>query len=167
MDNIRERIVEEFGNKLRMRVCGICIEEDRILLINHQSLNEGGDFWAPPGGGMEFGLSAEQNLEREFLEETGLKIKVEKFLFVHEYLSPPLHAIELIFQVKRTGGTIMIGLDPEMKAEEQIIKNVAFVPWEKVKSMSKGSFHQLFDLVDDIKDLMKLSGFFRFKNELN
>ena len=167
MDNIRDRIVEEFGNKLRIRVCGICLEEDRILLINHQSLNEGGDFWAPPGGGMEFGRSAEQNLEREFLEETGLNIKVEKFMFIHEYLSPPLHAIELIFLVKRIGGIIKIGSDPEMKADEQIIKNIAFCPWDKLNSMPKGSIHQLFDLADSLKGLMKLSGFFRFENELN
>lgn len=167
MDKIQERIVEEFGNKLRIRVCGICIEEDRILLINHHSLNKGGDFWAPPGGGMEFGFSSEENLEREFLEETGLKIEVEKFMFIHEYLSPPLHAIELIFKVERVGGTLKIGMDPEMKTEEQIIKNVAFIPWEKIKDMPKGSIHQLFDQVSDIMDLMNLNGFFRFKNELN
>ena len=59
MKDIHDRIVEAFGNKLRVRVCGICVDENKVLLINHHSLNEGGDFWAPPGGGMDFGKSAE------------------------------------------------------------------------------------------------------------
>ena len=71
-----------------------------MLLVNHHSLNKGNDFWAPPGGGMDFGQSAEENLQREFLEDTGLKVDVEKFLCIHEYLKAPLHAIELIFKVK-------------------------------------------------------------------
>ena len=82
MDKIQERIVEEFGNKLRIRVCGICIEEDRILLINHHSLNKGGDFWAPPGGGMEFGFSSEENLpaitnDPSLLEQLLLGYRIE------------------------------------------------------------------------------------------
>ena len=108
MNRIREKIVEQFGNKLRIRVCGLCIEDEEILLVNHHSLNKNGDFWGPPGGGMDFGQSAEENLKREFIEETGLNIEIERFLFVHEYLSPPLHAIELVFKVKRIDGTLKI-----------------------------------------------------------
>jgi len=165
MDKIRERIVEEFGNKLRVRVCGICIENGKILLVNHQSLNQGGDFWGPPGGGMDFGLSAEENLKREFLEETGLIIKVDKFLFVHEYLNPPLHAIELIFKVVRIGGKVKIGMDPEMKVHEQIIKNVSFLSFNEINKLEKGGIHQLFQNVSCIEDIEELKEYYIYKNE--
>ena len=118
MSDIKKRIVEHFGNRLRVRVCGICIEDQKVLLINHHSLNQNGDFWSPPGGGMDYSENAEECLKREFQEETGVEIEIEKFLFVHEYLSPPLHAIELFFLVKRISGEIELGYDPEMGIKE-------------------------------------------------
>jgi len=163
MNRIRERIVEQFGNKLRIRVCGLCIEGEKILLVNHHSLNKVGDFWAPPGGGMDFGQSSEDNLKREFLEETGLNIEIERFLFVHEYLSPPLHAIELVFNVKRTGGELKIGFDPELQADEQIIKDVRFIPFNKIMEFGKDNIHQMFINVHEISDIANLKGYFHWK----
>ena len=163
MNRIRERIVEQFGNKLRIRVCGLCIEDEEILLVNHHSLNKNGDFWGPPGGGMDFGQSAEENLKREFIEETGLNIEIERFLFVHEYLSPPLHAIELVFKVKRIDGTLKIGLDPELQKDEQIIKNVQFIPFNKIINLGKENIHQMFINVHEISDIANLNGYFHWK----
>lgn len=159
MEEIQKRIIEKFGNRLRIRVCGICIEQKAILLINHKSLNRNGDFWAPPGGGMDFGFSSEVNLKREFLEETGLEIEIEKFLFVHEYLQPPLHAIELVFMVKRVGGHVKVGFDPEMGNEEQIIKDVKFIPIFQLMNFEKGSLHQMFNN-NRLEELEDLKGYF-------
>jgi 8-oxo-dGTP diphosphatase len=164
MDNIRKKIINAFGNKLRVRVCGICIENDKILLVNHQSLNEGNDFWGPPGGGMDFGQSAEENLKREFLEETGLTVEVGKFLFVHEYLSPPLHAVEMIFEVTKLHGKLTTGSDPEMGKHEQIIKNVRFVPFSEIKENKKESIHQLFHNAKDITNIGELRGYYLYRN---
>ena len=160
MNRIRERIVEQFGNKLRIRVCGLCIEGEKILLINHHSLNISGNFWGPPGGGMDFGQSAEENLKREFLEETGLNVEIEKFLFVHEYLSPPLHAIELVFKVKRIDGNLNVGFDPELQIDEQIIKNVQFIAFNKIIDLGKDNIHQMFINVRNISDIDNLKGYF-------
>lgn len=101
MEDINNEIVSSFGNKLRIRVCGICIEENKILLVRHHSIGQSGILWAPPGGGMVYGETSEAALVREFVEETGLDIQVEHFLCVNEYLTPPLHAIELFFMVKK------------------------------------------------------------------
>ncbi len=160
MTNIQEKIVDKFGNRLRVRVCGICIENESILLVNHHSLVKKGDFWGPPGGGMDYGYSAEENLKREFSEETGLIIDIEKFLFVHEYLNPPLHAIELIFKVKRIGGSIRVGFDPELAESEQIIKNVRFMPFEEIDKLKAQNIHQMFLNVKDIPQLTDLNGYF-------
>jgi len=161
MNTNPDTIVEKFGNKLRVRVCGICIENDKILMVNHQYLNKGGDFWGPPGGGMDFGKSAEENLKREFLEETGLTIKIEKFLLVHEYLKPPLHAIELIFKVTPIGGNLIIGVDPEMEKSEQIISDVRYISMEEIKKLKKGIVHQLFNFIGDIKFFDSANGYFK------
>jgi len=70
-------------------------------MASHHSLGESGILWAPPGGGMDFGQSVEENLTREFREETGLKVEVKRFLFINEFLAVPLHAVELFFEVTR------------------------------------------------------------------
>ncbi|MDZ7606381.1 MAG: NUDIX hydrolase [Cyclobacteriaceae bacterium] len=149
MNALENKIIEMYGNKLRIRVCGVCIEKDAVLVVNHHSLNGGSDFWSPPGGGMEFGISAEENLKREIQEETGLIVEIEKFMWVHEYLAPPLHAIELFFCVRRTGGRLDVGYDPEMNKKNQIIKDVQFMPIAIVKSLPENQVHQaLIKLID-------------------
>jgi 8-oxo-dGTP diphosphatase len=119
-----------YGNQLRVRVCGICVQEDKILLINHSGMNESGEFWSPPGGGLQFGETIEDCLKREFLEETNTIISVGKFLKVNEFLEPPLHAIELFYEVKIVAGEMQVGFDPEM--EQQIIKEVKWLNFKEI-----------------------------------
>jgi len=92
-----------YGNRTRIRVCGLCIANGSILLVNHK-MGPSQIFWAPPGGGLEFGEDCRQCLQREFMEETGISIEVGELLFTTEFLSPPLHAVELFFEVRAAGG---------------------------------------------------------------
>ena len=73
-------IAKIYGNKVRIRVCGLCWQADSLLMVNHSSLTNG-DFWAFPGGGVEFGQTLDENLKREFMDETNLSIKTCSILF--------------------------------------------------------------------------------------
>ena len=157
MDN-REEIVRHFGNKLRVRVNGVLIEHDKLLMVKHQSLGSAGFLWNVPGGGMEFGQSAEEALQREFEEETGLRIEVCDFLFVHELLMQPLHAMELFFRVKRISGSVTRGTDPEMD-ERQIIDEVAFLSWFKIAALSASNKHNVFNKCNNLDDLLHMNGY--------
>src|SRR5262245_33334448 len=99
MDN---EITKIYGNRLRVRVCGLCWDGESILLVNHK-MTSGKDLWIPPGGGVEFGETLEMALKREFLEETGLEVTPTQFAFGCEFIMEPLHSIELFFNVVRTG----------------------------------------------------------------
>lgn len=160
---MEEKIIEKFGNKLRVRVCGILIEEGKILLIKHRSIGKKGILWAPPGGGMQFGESAEETIRREFEEETGLKVKVRRYLFTHEFLNPPLHAIELFFEVSRSGGKLIRGYDPEMNKDEQIIALVAFLDIDKIKEIDHDSIHYMLRNLKNLKELLYLDGYVKFE----
>lgn len=160
---MEERIIKKFGNKLRVRVCGILIENGKILLIKHRSLGKNGILWAPPGGGMLFGENAEETIKREFEEETGLKIKVERYLFIHEFLNPPLHAIELFFEVSQVGGELNTGYDPEMDKNEQIITEVAYLEMDEIKEIDPNSIHNVLRNVTNLKDLLYLDGYVKFE----
>lgn len=143
-----------YGNKVRVRVCGLCWQGDNLLMVNHQGLTQG-DFWAPPGGGLAFGESAQDCLEREFVEETGLSIARGRFLFACEFRKKPLHAIELFFDVPLQGGTLLKGDDPELP----IIKEVRFMSPEEIASLPSSSLHGIFSLVSTARDLKTLTGF--------
>lgn len=148
-------IAEIYGNKVRIRVCGLCWEQSSLLMVRHKMGNE--DFWAPPGGGLEFGELLEEALRREFLEETGLQVEPVKFLFGCELLKNPLHAVELFFEVKKISGSLKRGYDPEI----QVIDAVQFLSPSEIKNIPVGGLHGIFKKIGDANNLRHLTGFHR------
>ncbi len=155
-----DQVHETYGNRLRVRACGLLVENERLLMVNHRSLSKS-DFWAPPGGGVDFGESAADCLQREMLEETGLKTEVADFLFACEFIQKPLHAIELFFLLRRIGGVLVTGLDPEMKAEEQIINTVQFLRGDEIRKMDPQTLHGVFRFVNEPLQITELQGYFK------
>lgn len=162
-EDISKQITAKFGNHLRSRVNGILVQENKILMIKHK-MGKQRVFWSVPGGGMEYGTAAEENLRREFLEETGLEVAVEKYLFVHELLSPPLHAMEHFFLVKQTGGQLILGTDPELTDGSQIIEEVCWMDLKSIQSLPHDALHQIFWGIKSLEDLVLLRGYFKFGN---
>jgi len=158
-EKMTDSVYSTFGNKLRVRVCGLCEDNQRLLMINHTGIKSG-DFWAPPGGGLEFGETVEACLKREFLEETGLEIEVQDFQLICEFIRPPLHAIEIFFRVKINQGTLKTGIDPEMM-DKQIIQEVKFMSWTQIGGLSPQSRHGIFNLVDESSKILDLKGHFK------
>ena len=153
-------IHETYGNRLRVRACGICIHESKLLLVRHNYLSTTG-FWSPPGGGIEFEEPAASCIKREFREETGLEVNVGDFLFACEFIRSPLHGIELFFHVTLSGGTLITGYDPEMTAENRVILEVKFMDWNEIKAVPAASLHGVLSLVDELHQLPDLRGYFR------
>ena len=54
-------VSQQFGNRLRLRVSGICTEGNRLLLVKHRGLGALGELWIPPGGEVEWGQSVPEN----------------------------------------------------------------------------------------------------------
>lgn len=149
-----------YGNRLRVRACGLLIESERLLMVNHRSLSKS-DFWAPPGGGVDFGESVTTCLQREMTEETGLQTEVAEFLFACEFIQEPLHAIELFFRLTRIGGSLITGIDPEMNTEDQIIDGVRFLNGDEIRNMDKHTLHGIFRFVEEPLQIMGLRGYFK------
>lgn len=158
---LKDNINKVFGNQLRIRVCGICIEENSILLVRHEGIGDKGYMWAPPGGGIHFGEQIPETLEREFQEETGLAVQTKELLFVNEFFRDPLHALELFFRVDNMEGTLVTGNDPEMKRSQQIISNVKFIDFKQIKTEDPGYYHNTLQYVDTAHEMLNLNGFFQ------
>lgn len=142
-----------YTGKLRVRACGICLQEKKILLVRHQQLAGQYNLWSPPGGGVAYGETVKECLVREFKEETGLTIKPGRFLFVSEFLQEPLHALELFFEVHLVGGELMKGVDPELPADAQLIQQVAFKSLAELRQEPPRELHHIFQDLIDLDDL--------------
>lgn len=164
MANIEKEIKEKFGERLRVRVNGIHIKNDQILMVKHR-MGNGKYFWNVPGGGMDYGTSAVDNLIREFKEETGLTIKDASYLFVHEFLTPPLHAIELFFEIEAEDGEHYLGVDPELSKENQLLTEICYLRVEDLDKIPKDEKHPLFWGIKSMNDVRIWKGNFNFENK--
>ncbi|PIY09261.1 MAG: NUDIX hydrolase [Flexibacter sp. CG_4_10_14_3_um_filter_32_15] len=162
MDKSLEKI---YGNKVRIRVCGICVDKQgRLLVVNMKgissSLEQNQSFFAPIGGGIEVGETATDALKREFLEETGLEIDIDYFMCVYEHVSLPIHAVELFFTVRAVGGKLKTGFDPE-QGTNQIITSVDYLDYAKILTLPFEQRHGIFKYASSIDNLKKLRGYIR------
>jgi len=153
-------IIKKYGDRVRLRVCGLCWEQDQLLMVNHIGITPG-SFWAPPGGGVEFNQTAQESLIREFKEETNLLVTIGQFKFACEFINKPLHAVELFFEVFKVSGKLMLGKDPESEADRQILQDVRWLNFDQIQAIPEDERHGIFRLVQSVQGIKTLSGFYR------
>jgi len=151
-----------FTGKVRIRVCGILIEKNSLLLLKHEGIGPDGFLWSPPGGRVEFGQDAASTLKREFKEETGLDVSVGNFLFLNEHIDKRHHAAELFFYVERIGGNLKLGSDPELKT--QILTDIRFFNMSEIRELLPSFVHSVLSRIENVNDLKDLKGYYKFDN---
>ena len=157
---VDDQIKQKFAHRLRLRVCGLCWLDDKLLMVNHTGLSDS-NFWSPPGGGVDFGKDVLTALRDEFREETGLDIAPGAHLFTCEFLRSPLHAVEMFFETTVTDGELKKGFDPELDAFSQIIVDVRFMEIDEILALGPAERHGIFDHVKSAGGLKKLRGYYR------
>lgn len=83
---------------LNIRVGAIIMQDRKILMVG----NERADYLYSVGGRIQFGETAEEAIVREVLEETGVKMEVDRLGFVHEnyfYGDAPSKQGKLVYEI--------------------------------------------------------------------
>jgi 8-oxo-dGTP diphosphatase len=116
---------------IRIRVAAVLVRDGEILLVNHHK--EGRSYWLLPGGGLEFGESLQQGVERELAEECGVKIRAGRLLFIAESLPPDRHrhVVNMTFAAELLEGDAHLA---ELGSER--LKGVAWVKRADVPALT-------------------------------
>ncbi|MCL2155584.1 MAG: NUDIX hydrolase [Leptospirales bacterium] len=96
---------------VRVRVAGILINNNEILLIAHKKDND--IYWLLPGGGVDYGESLSEALIREFIEELNIEITVNDLALISDSIDPAgdRHIINIFFLCEYSKGEFMLGND--------------------------------------------------------
>lgn len=125
-----------FADRVRVRSCAVIINQGKILLIKQNTPTRSEPIWLPPGGGVELGESSRKTVVREVFEETHLTISPKQLLYIHEFIEPPFHAVELYYLSEVLSGDLKKGFDPELVSGEQQIIDCEFVEIQQLKNIS-------------------------------
>lgn len=100
------------GRSLRFPILTVdaIIKDQRGILLTKRAVPPCKGRWCLPGGKVECGERVGDAVKREVLEETGLKVKIKKFvgIFDDPKRDPRGHVISLCFLASIAGGKITI-----------------------------------------------------------
>ncbi|WP_421905603.1 NUDIX domain-containing protein [Mameliella sp.] len=113
----------------RIACRAVILQDNRLLLVNAWPGNTS-DLWCAPGGGVEPHSSLPDNLAREVLEETGLRVDVGAPCLVNEFHDPArgFHQVEIFFRARIASGT----LSEDWKDPEGIVHKRRFFAREEL-----------------------------------
>ena len=93
-------------------VDAVILKENKIVLIKRKNAPFK-EYYALPGGFVDYGEKVEDAVIREVKEETGLKTKIEKLVGVYSApdRDPRGHTITIVYKLNITGGELRSGDD--------------------------------------------------------
>lgn len=149
-----------YRQKLRLRVCGLLVEDGQILLAQVHSPVTDSLIWTPPGGGLQFGEKMTDGLKREFEQETNLEVSVHDLLHINELVQNPFHAVEFYFEVRYQSGELELGNDPELAWDQQLLHDLQWVSLAELDDIAFAPKN----LLPKLLDWEHRSAFHPFKN---
>ncbi|MGG3573887.1 NUDIX hydrolase [Bacillus gobiensis] len=117
------------------RVAGILIKNGHVLL--HKDVND--KHWALPGGRVEITEESQSSIKREFREELGIDIKVDRLLWVvenfFEYDRRSFHEIGFYYNILSDENSLLVDKESfyGVEGERLVFK---WMPIEKLEEVA-------------------------------
>ena len=137
----------------RLAVRAIVMHEGELLCVRLKPYDEAitGDYWCLPGGTVEHGEALIPALEREILEETGIKCRVSNLLYIQQFVHKDTDTLELFFHVINAEDFLTIELTKTSHGNTEI-EEITFVDPKTTNILPK------FLTTEPIEDKIAQSG---------
>ncbi len=150
MEKVEQLFLNETGYQTpKVDVRGVVFRNNKILLVKETIDN----CWSLPGGWADVGETAREGVEKEVLEEAGLKVKTERILAVidkkcHPHPPSPYYVYKIFFLCKEVGGDLTGGMEtsdvqfftldelPELSVERNTVSQIELM-FEFLKNPEK------------------------------
>jgi len=143
------RIVDD-KQKFKCRVNGILIHEEKILAVKICN----NDFYCSPGGHVHLCEDSKSAIEREFFEETGIKVKESKLFCIMEnfFKAKDKNFHEISFYYLLTGEDLMDKTKDFtlIENDEGVMKNLDF-KWFDLDNLENCNFRPKI-IIDKLKN---------------
>ena len=91
------------NKELVVRCRAVIIHENKLLVVRH---GKDVEFAALPGGHLEWGENVKECLDREIIEELGIKPMIGHLLYINNFIRDDVQSIEFIFEVANSADYI-------------------------------------------------------------
>ncbi len=110
----------------RISVRGIVLHKGKLLCVRLKPykdslrLKDNSDYWCLPGGGLNEGEALLAGVEREMVEETGIKPAIGNLLYVQQFAHGERDYLEFFFHIKNAEDYLRIDLSETTHGELEI-----------------------------------------------
>ena len=125
--------------KHRIRSASLVVRDEKLLLVRHLARRADADYCIPPGGGMKRSdASVFACAERETLEETGVRVRGSKILYLREFIDHVYEVREMEFFIlaDTADGEAAVREIPLSGSDLPFVTEVGWFPKEKLQSMT-------------------------------
>lgn len=135
----------------RVAVRGIILKNGKMLGVRlkkykGRATDDGQDYWCTPGGGVDIGEPLIPALERELIEETGIKPAVGNLLYIQQFQHDGWEHLEFFFHITNSDDYEHINLEETTHGSIEIAE-VGFI--DTAKSTVLPVFLTEVDLTSD------------------
>lgn len=113
----------------RTSVRGIALLDGKLLCVRHKN---GADYWALPGGGLDEGEALVAGIEREMIEETGIKPVIGSLLYVQQFSEAGTEYLEFFFHITNSQDYLNVDLSKTTHGELEL-EAIGFVDPAKTR----------------------------------
>jgi 8-oxo-dGTP diphosphatase len=114
----------------RVTVRGIVFHGNKLLCVRlkpyKEHLKRDNSYWCLPGGGLDDGEALIAGVEREMLEETGIRPTVGNLLYVQQFLQDDKDYLEFFFHITNSEDYLGIDLSKTTHGLEEI-EEIGFI----------------------------------------
>jgi ADP-ribose pyrophosphatase YjhB (NUDIX family) len=114
----------------RVTVRGIVLHENKLLCVRlkpyKEHLKRDNSYWCLPGGGLDEGEALVAGIEREMIEETGIRPVIGNLLYVQQFLHGDKDYLEFFFHITNDEDYLDVDLSKTTHGLEEI-EEIGFI----------------------------------------